>query len=269
MRATVARAERICGAVLLCFLVAATVCTVRAEEGGTPPETPAQRKLNPLGYAIYVPATLSFSFAPHRDAQPALNFQPRIPLGLTEDWRIITRSNVPIVHLPAPDDATGLGDIDTSLFLTPGRTGKWVWGVGPILQFPTATDAVLGTEKWSAGPTAALLYVDGPWVNGILVSQLWSFAGPSRRADVSLMQIELQLSYTFSNDWYVQTAPTISRDWRAPAGEGWIVPIGADAGKVFKIGSKEMGLQLGAYYNLEKPTGAAEWVLQTQISWLY
>jgi hypothetical protein len=127
----------------------------------------------------------------------------------------------------------------------------------------------LGTAKWSAGPTAALLYVDGPWVNGILVSHLWSFAGPSTRADVSLTQIEVQLSYAFSNDWYIQTAPTISRDCHAPSGQRWVIPIGADAGRAFKIGSQEMSLQIGAYHNIKKPAGGADWVLQTQISWLY
>jgi hypothetical protein len=25
-------------------------------------------------------------------------------------------------------------------------------------------------------------YANGPWVNGVLASQLWSFAGPSNRA---------------------------------------------------------------------------------------
>src|SRR5439155_1204788 len=50
----------------------------------------------------------------------------------------------------------------------------------------------------------SLLYVDGPWVNGILVSHLWSVAGRSSRQDVSVTQIEMQVSYTFSNDWDIQ-----------------------------------------------------------------
>lgn len=255
--------------VSLACLVLTSACFARAEAAEEAGASPAQQKLNPLGYGIYLPATLSLGFAPHTDAQPTLNIQPRVPFSLTDDWRIVTRSNVNIIHIPPPDEVTGLGDIDVSLFLTPAKAEKWVWGVGPILQFPTATNTALGTGKWSAGPTAALLYVDGPWVNGILVSQLWSFAGASNRADVSLLQIEVQLSYTFSNDWYIQTAPTISHDWQAPSGQGWLVPIGADIGKVLKIGSQEIGLQVGAYYNVKKPAGAATWVLQTQVSLVY
>ena len=241
------------------------------QESGKEVGSVAQQKLNPLAYSIYLPATLSLGFGagPRRDTQPTLSLQPRIPLRLTEDWRVISRSNVSIIHVPGPEETTGLGDIDVSLFLTPTKTAKWVWGAGPIVQFPTATDTALGTEKWSAGPTAALLYVDGPWVNGILESHLWSFAGRGSREDVSLTQVEVEFSYTFSNDWYIQTSPTFSHDWNAPSGERWVIPIGVDVGRTFTIGSQGITVQIGAYYNVKKPTGAPEWVLNTQLSWLY
>jgi hypothetical protein len=245
---------RLIFSVTLFLLVLAAVCAFPAwaQEAGGAPRTLTQQKLNPLAYSINLPATLSLGFGvgPRRDTEPTLNFQPRVPLGLTEDWRIVTRSNLSIIHVPAPEDVTGLGDIDVSLFLTPAKAAKWVWGAGPIFQFPTATDTALGTGRWSAGPTAALLYVDGPWVNGILVSHLWSFAGPSSRQDVSLTQIEVQFSYAFSNDWYIQTAPTLSHDWRAPGGQDWVIPIGADVGRTFTLGSQGMSLQIGAYYNV-------------------
>jgi hypothetical protein len=242
-----------------------------AQEAGDAPGTLARAKLNPLASEPELPATLSFGFGvgPRRETEPTLNFQPRVPLPLTENWRIITRSNLSITHLPSPEDVTGLGDIDVSLFLTPARTGAWVWGVGPIFQFPTATDPALGTEKWSAGPTAALVYVDGPWVNGVLVNHLWSFAGRRSREDVSLTQIEAQVSYAFSNGWYVQSNPTFVHDDKAPRGEDWTVPIGVDVGREFSLGSQGMSLQVGAYYNVKKPTGAAEWTLETQFSLVY
>jgi len=115
----------------------------------------------------------------------------------------------------------------------------------------------------------SLLYVDGPWVNGILVSRLWSVAGRSSRQDVSVTQIEMQVSYTFSNDWYIQMSPTMSHDRKAPSGQRWVIPIGVDVGRTFTIGSQGISLQIGAYDNVKKPTGAAEWVLDTQVSWLY
>jgi hypothetical protein len=32
-----------------------------------------------------------------------------------------------------------------------------------------------------------------------------------------------------------------------------------DVGKVFPIGSQSLSLQVGAYYNVKKPDGAADW----------
>jgi hypothetical protein len=61
----------------------------------------------------------------------------------------------------------GLGDVQPSLFLSPAQPGKLIWGMGPVLQFPTATDDSLGQGKWGAGPTAVALVMHGPWVSGV------------------------------------------------------------------------------------------------------
>lgn len=254
---------------VLAGTVLALTCAARAEEITGTAQSVAQQTLNPLAYSINLPVALTFGLGPDGDTQPTLSVQPLIPLRLTEHWRLVTRANLEVVHLPAPEGPTGLGDIDVSVFLTPARAGEWVWGVGPILQLPTATDTALGTGKWSAGATAVLVYVAGPWVNGILVSHLWSFAGPRRRQDVSLTQMELQLAYTHASGWYVLTNPTLSYDWQAPRRQAWTIPIGVDVGKTFTVGSRGMSLQVGAYYNVERPAGVPQWVLQTQLSWVY
>jgi hypothetical protein len=59
---------------------------------------------------------------------------------------------------------SGLNDIQQSLFLSPAKPGKLIWGVGPIFQFPTATDDSLGQGKWGAGPTAVAVQGQ-PFVN--------------------------------------------------------------------------------------------------------
>jgi hypothetical protein len=75
----------------------------------------------------------------------------------------------------------GLGDINYTGFLSPAKSGEITWGIGPSISFPSATDEKLGTEKWSAGPSAVALVTPGPWVVGALVRQLWSFAGDDDR----------------------------------------------------------------------------------------
>lgn len=46
---------------------------------------------------------------------------------------------------------TGLGDITQSLFFSPKAptSGGLIWGVGPALLLPTATDDLLGTVVFS------------------------------------------------------------------------------------------------------------------------
>ncbi len=120
----------------------------------------AKKTQNPLADLISVPFqnNLNFGLGPHNRAQNVLNIQPIVPFHLTKDLNLITRTIVPIIRQPdltknSGNNTFGLGDINTSLFFSPSKPGKVIWGLGPILQFPTATDEVLGTRKWGAGPT--------------------------------------------------------------------------------------------------------------------
>ena len=98
---------------------------------------------------------------------------------------------------------------NASFFLTPAHNTGLTWGAGPALLFPTAISNELGTDKWSAGPTGALVYSRSeiPWFAGLLVTQLWSFAGAPRTA-VNQTSTEVDLSYNFESGWYIQTDPT-------------------------------------------------------------
>ena len=45
--------------------------------------------------------------------------------------------------------------------------------------------------------------------------------------------LEVLVSYTFAEGWYVQTDPVITRGWLASPRDAWAIPVGLDAGKVF------------------------------------
>jgi hypothetical protein len=89
----------------------------------------------------------------------------------------------------------GLGDINHSIYFSPADSGPVIWGIGPSLTIPTATDKKIGTQKWSAGPAAVALAQPVPWVTGSLVRQLWSFAGDGDRQDVSQLLIQPFVNY--------------------------------------------------------------------------
>jgi hypothetical protein len=235
----------------------------------------AKKTQNPVADLISVPFqnNVNFGVGPDDDVQYILNIQPVIPFKLTEDWNLISRTIVPLIYQPelAPGvgEVFGLGDIQQSLFLSPAKPGKLIWGVGPILQFPTATDDSLGQGKWGAGPTAVALTMHGPWVVGALVNNVWSFAGDSDRPDVNQMLIQPFVNYNLPHAWYVTTAPIITANWEADGDDRWTVPIGGGVGKIVRIGKLPINVQLAGYYNVMRPDDAAEWQLRIQIQLLF
>lgn len=246
---------------------------VRAEEEGT--ADLAKKTQNPVSDLISLPLQNNINFGVGRgdDVQNVLNIQPVIPLKLSEDWNLITRTIVPVIYQPELVRGTGsefgLGDINATLFLSPAKPGKVIWGVGPIFSFPTATDKVLGTDKWSAGPSAVALMIRGPWVVGALASNLWSYAGDDDRENVNQFLLQYFVNYNLPQGWYISSAPIITANWKADGGDVWTVPFGGGVGKIFRIGKQPMNAQVQAFYNVAKPDNGPDWTLRLQLQFLF
>jgi hypothetical protein len=253
-------------------------------EASTPQANLAQQSQNPIANLISLPFQINTNFGVGQFDRTSnvLNIQPVVPTPLSEDWVLINRFIVPLIYqpelaqIPLPDGSTesigdvfGLGDIIYQGFFSPRNSGNFTWGVGPILSFPTATDAVLGTEQWSAGPAAVGLVTSGRIVTGTLVNQLWSYAGDGDRPDVSALTIQPFFNYNFDRGWYVTTSPVITANWQAESDDQWTVPIGGGFGRVFNVGRQPVNASLSAYWNATKPEGAADWTLRTQITLLF
>ena len=235
----------------------------------------AKETQNPVSELISVPFESNFNFGvgPNDDLQYILYVQPVVPFRLSEDWNLITRTIIPLIDQPelgpGVGDVFGLGDIQLSAFLSPAKSGALIWGIGPIFQFPTATDDALGSDKWSAGPTAAALTIRGPWVAGALVNHRWSFAGDDDRADVNQTLIQPIVNYNLPGGWFLSSVPYITADWEKDGDDRWTVPIGIGVGKVHRFGTQPVSLQLTPYYNVVRPDDAAEWTLQFRINFLF
>jgi hypothetical protein len=115
---------------------------------------------NPIANLISVPFQFNTNFGTGAfdRVQEVINIQPVIPTRLSNDLLLVSRIIVPLVIQPGPTFSSGsifgLGDINPQFFFVPYSAGSLTWGVGPIFLFPTATDGLLGTGKWGAGPTA-------------------------------------------------------------------------------------------------------------------
>jgi hypothetical protein len=191
----------------------------------------AKKLSNPVASLISVPFQFNFDrgYGPTDDGERyVLNIQPVIPISISDDWNLISRTIIPIVHqddlFPGAGDQTGLGDIVQSFFFSPKEptSGGLIWGVGPVFLLPTATDDLLGAEKFGIGPTIVLLKQDSGWTYGILANHIWSVAGDDSRTDVNATFLQPFLSYTTHDAWTFTLNTESTYDWE---GEQWSVPI--------------------------------------------
>jgi hypothetical protein len=267
-------------------IVCAMVCTIvqaqqPADANSKEDSTMALQKAtqNPIANMISVPFQSNFNFgqggegASREQTQYILNVQPVIPFSLNEDWNLITRTIVPIINQPSlfsgMESAWGLGDINPQFYFSPAKPGEWIWGVGPTFTFPTATDETLGQQKYSAGPAAVVLTMRGKWVYGVVGNNQWSFAGWGDK-NVNQMVIQPFVNYNLPKGWYYNTSPIITANWEADGGNQWTLPVGGGVGRLFKMGKMPVNMQLGAYYNVEKPDYVgADWQLRFQVQFLF
>src|SRR5271165_3962848 len=235
----------------------------------------AKESQNPIANLISVPFQNNFNFGigPKDATQWDLNVQPVIPITLNKDWNLITRTIMPIINQPSPapgiESAFGLGDINPTVFLSPKNWGKLLWGVGPTMTFPTASDSLLGNGKWSAGPSLVVLTTPGDWVIGALANNQWSLAGWGKN-NVNSLLVQPFINYNFSYGWYLTSSPIITANWLAQSSDRWTLPIGGGVGKLFKLGKLPVNTQLAAYCNVAKPQqGGADWQLRFQVQFLF
>jgi hypothetical protein len=256
--------------ITLCLAAILAASPVWAVEEGHATEL-AKKLQNPVADLISVPFQNNFNFGvgPEDKMQYVLNIQPVIPQHVTGEWNWIHRAIIPLIDQPSPVNEFGLGDIQYQGFLSPAKPNKLIWGVGPVLQVPSATDDQLGTEKWSAGAGAVALRMDGPWVYGALVNNIWSFAGDDDRANVNQMLIQPFINYNLGRGLAIGTSPIITANWEAPSGQKWTVPLGAQISQIIPIAKVPVNFLLGAYYNVEKPDNGPDWSIRFQIALLF
>jgi hypothetical protein len=232
---------------------------------------------NPVASLISVPFqnNTDLNFGPFARDKNTLNVQPVMPMKLSENWNLIARIITPLLFQPDVSQAHlgtfGLGDIQPTFFLSPAKPHPLIWGAGPALLLPTATDDTLGTGKWAAGPAVVALLQPGKWTLGVLVSNLWSFTGSRSRSDVNTMSLQYFVNYNLQNGWYVTSSPILSANWTATAGNIWLVPLGGGFGRIFRVGRQPVNGSVSAYYNVVHPdaTPSPTWQLRVQIALLY
>jgi len=230
----------------------------------------AKKTQNPIANLISLPLQSDWNYdsGPNNDKTSyTLNVQPVWPFSVSEDYLLITRTIMPVKSIEFPENETGIGDILQSFFLSPKeQVGGWIVGAGPVLNYPSASDDLLGSGKWGAGPTAVILRQNQGWTYGLLTNHVWSFAGDSDRSEVNATFLEPFLSFTTRTYTSLGVNTEASYDWRA---EQWTVPVNFMLQQMLKIGAQPLSLQLGYRYYAEKPDYGPDWGLRFQLTFLF
>lgn len=256
--------------IILCVAVLPT----QAQEDSSQIAKEAQ---NPIANVISVPIENDFNpqTGTDKDDSYVMEMKPVVPIHLSSDWILITRTIIPVIQVPdlAPgvSGTTGLGDVQESLFLSPTKAGPGgiIWGVGPAISFPTATQSILGTKKLSVGPNVVALKIQGHWLFGALAQNLWSVEGPSARPNVNQMLLQPFVNYNLRHGWYLTSSPIITANWEANPDQRWTVPVGGGVGRIIHLGKQPMNLYTQFFGNAKRPDGTTSWSVRFDMQFLF
>ncbi|NDV18558.1 transporter [Pseudodesulfovibrio sp. JC047] len=240
------------------FLLAALLLFPVAAHGESN-EALAKKLANPVANMISVPIQINFddNRGPNKDGERwTTNIQPVIPVELSEEWNLISRTIIPIIHQDAVNPGTGgqsgVGDLVQSFFFSPAaptETG-WIWGAGPVFLLPTGSNDSITADKWGLGPTGVALKQAGPWTFGGLFNHVWSFAGNDDRDGINATYLQPFVAYTTPEAWTFALNTESTYDWKNHYST---IPINLTASKMTEIMGQKISVGAGIRQWLDSP----------------
>ena len=242
--------------------------TVTAAPAASNADELAKKLANPIAAMISVPFQYNYSRTYGDDGyKNLLNIQPVVPISISKDWNLISRTIVPIIqqkNLQPGRSQFGFGDTTQSFWFSPKEptSSGLIWGVGPAALIPTGTDGI-GANSFALGPTAIVLKQAGPWTYGMLINQLWNTGGQS---DISSMFIQPFLAKGLGKGRTLSLNTESTYNWKT---KDWTVPINVAYSKVTKWGKQMVSNQVGAGWYATSPSGGPEWQLRYMMILLF
>jgi len=222
-------------------------------------QNPLTRELGSVAFEN----TFSFGLGAEDEIGYTLLIKPSLPIILGERWSLINRSVLPVVVQPSMGiggaRTSGLGDLQHTSLLSPTTTRRVVWGLGPTVGFPTATNDLLGEGKWLLGPAAIFVFTPRQTVLGLVAANLWSVGGDSTRPKVNRLLLRLLLNINLDRGWFITSKPAITANWQATGGERWLLPLGGGIGRVFRVGNFGISLECQVFGYPLRPEAGPTW----------
>jgi len=210
-----------------------------------------------------------------------LSFQPVMPVPIFGGkWNLVNRIVVGAVSAPVDDDlefdpfdgrTEGLADTVVFSLFAPNRDDGFIWGVGPTFIIPTATEDVLGQDKWQAGGAVLAAKLGNAhgglgiqnWNIGILAQTWWDVAGTDAAPDTKQSDIQYFVNWKVSPTALIGMTPNIQIDWEKSGSDRFSVPIGLGYIGLSRWGKTPVrwGVELQYYVSQPDPV-APEWNLK-------
>lgn len=200
----------------------------------------ADKLANPVANLISVPLqnNISYGIGPFNGSKYTVNIQPVIPFKLSDNLNLITRYIVPVVD---QRDITGenthefgLSDATITAFFAP-KSEKIIWGAGPAILAPIATNKFLGTEKLGVGPSVLIMHQAKGLSAGFIANQIWSVAGNENREDVNQFYTQIFLSHSYKSGASLGVNAEITQNW---ATKTTLISLNPSIGAVTKLGNQ-------------------------------
>lgn len=234
----------------------------------------AKELANPIANLVSLPFQYNYNggFGEGDGEQNVINIQPVIPFSISEDWNVISRTILPVVDQGGFTDdhvsQTGFGNTLQNFFFSPKEPtkGGLVWGVGPVLQIPTATDGI-APNQWGAGITGIALKQNNGWTIGVLANHVWSISGNDKFGETSVSFLQPIVGYATKNGTSFTLNTESAYDWET---EQASVPINFTVGQLVQIGGRPVQLTGGVRYWADGPdAGPDGWGARLVVTYLF
>ncbi len=201
------------------------------------------------------------------------DFMP--PAGINDDYGTAP-GDQPIVDptnpLPLPIDlfdgrTTGLGDTYYVGLVAPNdpvrldNGAKLLYGVGFDIGLDTASEDILGTGKYTAGPSALAVYMGETFKGGALVQHYWDFAGDDDRNDVNMTNIQYLYYWSLDEVTSIGAGPNFLINWEQDKDNRYTLPVGIGINRTFQFGKVPVRIGLEYFHTVVEPDEvvASDW----------
>jgi len=201
-----------------------------------------------------------------------------VPYRFESGWIFSGRYEISTLYtdLPSRDNPNGdyefgLGDIGTRfLFVRPSET-RWALAAGVELLWPTASQDQMGFGKYVAGLTVGITYQPESWelggYIGVLVTDLFDYAGKDNRPDIHETLIQPTVNYNFEmadSFWFVTFVPEMRFNWEQD--NDMFLPLKTTIGRLF---SEDMVVTAGFNVPVVNEYDLYDWQIEMGISFFF